>query len=689
MSLRRTVLVLSAGVFFGCEFGVAGELPEPADAGATFADGGRATDGGPTPDAGGTVDAGLAPDAGLDIDGGTAPDAGSAADGGSDAGRGLVHPGVLSTASDLAFMREMVDAGQAPWAGAYAALAGNPHSQASYVAHPHPTPCRGGWCVSHGYAEDYITMANDAAAAYQAALRFWVTGETTFADAAVRTMDGYATTVQYLTGDSNVLLMQGAQGFQWAAAAELLRDYQPWVRSGGFARFQTFLLERFYNDPAINNGLHRFLVAHNGTCDSHYWLNWDLFALAAVAAIGVVCDRRDIYEEAVTYYRSGPGNGAAQHAVWFMHPGYLGQHQEMGRDPGHASADPILLGQFLEVAWNQGDDLYSLGDNALLAMSEYTFKSMAGNPVPWVNYAGCDTTSTGVAFGSIYRPGVDLLLNHYVNRKGLAAPYTTPWAAAGRPENGGGAYGNTSGGFDQIGFTTLTHTQTPLSNPQPPSGLKADSRARGAVLLWWWGSAGATSYVIKRAVAPARAYSPVGTVSGDVTPLFTDTGLTPGQSYQYVVSAIVGGVETADSAPVLVTVGERLSGTVIGSSGAYTNGQGKEQLFDDAAVTFFDAPHATGDWAGLDLGAPFVITRVGYQPRASFAGRMVGGQVQASNVADFSSGVVTLATITAPPVEGRLTSVPLTASGAFRYVRYLGPANGFCNAAELQFEGHP
>jgi hypothetical protein len=110
-----------------------------------------------------------------------------------------------------------------------------------------------------------------------------------------------------------------------------LREYQPWVDSGGFARFQTFLLEKFYMNPTNGQGLHAFLQSHNGTCSSHYWLNWDLFAMDAMIAIAVVCDRQDIYDEAISYYQSGVGNGAVNHAVWFMHPGYLGQSQEAGR----------------------------------------------------------------------------------------------------------------------------------------------------------------------------------------------------------------------------------------------------------------------------------------------------------------------------------------------------------------------
>ena len=67
---------------------------------------------------------------------------------------------------------------------------------------------------------------------------------------------------------------------------------------------------------------------------------------------------------------------------------------------------------------------------------------------------------------------------------------------------------------------------------------------------------------------------------------------------------------------------------------------------------------------------------------------MVGGKVQGANVADFSSGVVTLYTLGSAPPERTLTSQAVSYPGAFRYVRYLGPANGSCNVAEVQFLGY-
>ena len=597
----------------------------------------------------------------------------------------FVHPGCLSTLADLQRMKAKVQAGLEPWASGYAALANNVHSQNNYVAYPHPTPCRGNTCAT----QDYLTMCRDANAAYQAALRYWVTGDSSYADCAIRNMDGYANTVITLEGDSNCLLMMGAQGFQWACAAELLRNYQPWIDSGGFANFKNFLLTKFYIQPT-QNGLHAFLQSHNNACPQAYWLNWDLFAMDAVAAIGVVCDRRDIYNEAINYYQSGQGNGNAHNALWFMHPGYLGQSQEIGRDAGHSSADAVLLGQFCEVAWNQGDDMYGYNNNTLLAISEYTDNMMTTWwNTPWVNYASCAGDDVQVAFGTQYRPGADLIWNHYVNRKGLAAPFTMPWAIAGRPENGGGAYGEVSGGYDQIGFTTLTHALDPITNSPAPSGVVADARNANQALVWWWGSAYATSYKVKRSTSINGPFTQVGTVAGNWTLLFTDYCLTPGTTYYYVVSAVVNGVETTNSLPANVLANQRLTGWVIGTSGTFTYGQGIAQLFDNAPITYFDGPDASGDWGGLDLSSSNVITKVGYYPRAGFAGRMTGGQFQGCNVADFSSGVVTLYTIGSQPADGTTTVQSVSNPTAFRYVRYIGPDNGYCNAAEIQFQGYP
>lgn len=138
-------------------------------------------------------------------------------------------------------------------------------------------------------------------------------------------------------------------------------------------------------------------------------------------------------------------------------------------------------------------------------------------------------------------------------------------------------------------------------------------------------------------------------------------------------------------------VPSKLTGTGIGTPGSYYGPDTFDKALDGNLATFYDADSASGDWTGLDLGASNtkVISQVRVAPRNAYhAPRMVGGQIQASNTADFSSGVVTLATITSAPPAGVLTTlaVPII-PGAYRYVRYLGPNNGWCNLAEIEFWG--
>jgi len=73
---------------------------------------------------------------------------------------------------------------------------------------------------------------------------------------------------------------------------------------------------------------------------------------------------------------------------------------------------------------------------------------------------GSDVTQDRIADagrGNI-RPAWELLYNHYVVLKGLNAPYSSMYAEKLRPEGGGGNYGPNSGGFDQLGYGTLTFT---------------------------------------------------------------------------------------------------------------------------------------------------------------------------------------------------------------------------------------
>lgn len=134
-----------------------------------------------------------------------------------------------------------------------------------------------------------------------------------------------------------------------------------------------------------------------------------------------------------------------------------------------------------------------------------------------------------------------------------------------------------------------------------------------------------------------------------------------------------------------------VTGTIIGTDGSYNNlGDTKDKAVDGNTATFFDAPETAKDyaWVGYDFGGANekVITKVRYYPRASWANRMVGGKFQGSNNSGFSPAV-DLHTISAQPPYA-YTEVNISNSTAFRYVRYLAPANAYGNVGEVDFYGH-
>jgi len=88
-----------------------------------------------------------------------------------------------------------------------------------------------------------------------------------------------------------------------------------------------------------------------------------------------------------------------------------------------------------------------------------------------------------------------------------------------------------------------------LSIPAAPAGLSATA-GNAQASLTWSASGGATSYNVKRAITSGGPYSTVGTSS---TTSFTNTGLTNGTTYYYVVTAVNSAGESGNSNQATVT----------------------------------------------------------------------------------------------------------------------------------------
>jgi fibronectin type 3 domain-containing protein len=87
-------------------------------------------------------------------------------------------------------------------------------------------------------------------------------------------------------------------------------------------------------------------------------------------------------------------------------------------------------------------------------------------------------------------------------------------------------------------------TPTAGSPPPAPTGLTATG-GNAQVSLSWSASSGATSYNVKRATVNGGPYSTIA--SGVTATGYTNTGLTNGTTYYYVVSAVNGAGESGNS----------------------------------------------------------------------------------------------------------------------------------------------
>ena len=367
---------------------------------------------------------------------------------------GFVHPGLLHTQADLDRMAAKVAAGAQPWTAGWNRLVASSISQSTWKPNPLPIVYRG-----TTDQDNYGTLYNDIHAAYQNGLRYHVSGDAAHAEAAVGVLNAWSATLTEVTGDADRFIAAGIYGYQFANAAELVRDYP------GFEleRFQQMMLKVFY---PMNNS---FLTNHNGAYITNYWGSWDELSYAAVLAIGILCEDSAKVDQALTYFQSGAGNGSILHAVPHLYSGGLGQWVEAGRDQGHATLGIGLVGAFCQMAWSQGYDMYGYADSRFLAGAEYVAQYNIGQSVPYTSYTWYEgapgvwsasqtfTSASSWARGNV-RPIWEMIYNHYVVRQGLSAPALATIAASVRPEGGGSEYGEDSGGFDQLGFGTLVYT---------------------------------------------------------------------------------------------------------------------------------------------------------------------------------------------------------------------------------------
>ncbi len=403
----------------------------------------------------------------------------------------------LHTSEDISYVRQQLDTQSSPWTDAFSRLETSKYASTSYTASPVEWLARlnssvwgelnDRWTAAgiedlyvEGICNNYTYLMRDAAAAYQLALRYVLTDDEQYADAAKSILTAWTNTNKGLLRNSAGELIDPneylilIQAHQLAVAAELLRNSDNWDTTDEFASVCQWLKDTFYV-PASD-----FLKHHNNTTD-HYWLNWDLAAMTSVLSVGIVCDDETMQAEAIEYFKHGDGVGCITNAVPYLHDDpsgtgeTLGQCNESGRDQGHATLCAALLGAFCQMAKGVGEDLFAYDDYRAIAMAEYIAKynitegddfKYPAETIPFTSYTYGDQgqmDSLSADSRGTQRPGWDIWVG-YCNANERACKYSDEIAALDRPDAGGGTYGSNSGGFDQLGFSTLMFYRAPLGS---------------------------------------------------------------------------------------------------------------------------------------------------------------------------------------------------------------------------------
>lgn len=397
--------------------------------------------------------------------------------------RSFIHPGILHTTLDLSTIAGEIEKGNEFYLNSLNALTVSKYAQPTVTARATETIVRG------GNGQNFAQLYEDCAKAYQNALRYHIEGNEECGKAACSILNAWSEKLKNVTGNADRYLAAGLYGYQMANAAELMRDYPGFETK----RMQDMLINVFYK-PLCE----RFLVSnefgrdHNDACITNYWANWDLANMAATVAIGIFCDREDIYNTGIDYFVSGAGNGSIYNAIPHLFEGSVAQWQESGRDQGHSNLGIGLMATICEMAWNQGDDLYSYADNRFMYAAEYVAGYNNGVEMPFELYEYGTGQKGNYASNSVVsnagrgemRPIWAMIYNHYHNRMGYDMPNVKKRMEIQGIEYGPGGHAST---FDQTGFGTLLYSHgttadkkaTPLPGPLAEGIYKIKPRHSG------------------------------------------------------------------------------------------------------------------------------------------------------------------------------------------------------------------
>ena len=349
---------------------------------------------------------------------------------------GFVHPGVLLNRAQLDEIRKRVAAGTEPQKTAFEALKTSKLGGLDYAAHPRQTvECGSRSNPDLGCKDEQA----DSEAAYAQALLWYITGNSTYAENAVKIMNTWSSTLTGGHTNANGQAQASWTGDVWPRAAEIIRySYKGWS-DADIAKFQNMLTTQYL--PSLIHG----------TCENG---NKELTISEAIINIAVFNDNRAAFDFGIKMWRGrapatiylktdGPkpvepvGCGPAIWGNKGLTPEFVdGLLQETARDSQHANMALAGMVDAAETARQQGIDLYAEQAKRIVAAMEFQAQYLPPNIAK---------PPENLEFN--LHPTWEIAYNHFHDRLGQSLPKMEAVIRGNRP----------TGVNHHMNWETLTH----------------------------------------------------------------------------------------------------------------------------------------------------------------------------------------------------------------------------------------
>jgi Alginate lyase len=349
---------------------------------------------------------------------------------------GFAHPGVTVNRAQLDEIKKRVATGTEPQKTAFESLKTNKLGALDYTPHPRATVECGSFSRPDLGCKDEQA---DSEAAYAQALLWYITGNSTYAENAVKIMNAWSGTLTGGHTNSNGQVQASWTGDVWPRAAEIVRySYKGWL-DADIAKFQNMLTTQYL--PSLIHG----------TCENG---NKELTISEALINIGVFNDNRAAFDWGVKMWRGRapatiylksdgpkpiepPGCGPATWGNKGFTPEFVdGLLQETARDSQHANMAFAGMVDAAETARQQGLDLYAEQGKRIMAAMEFQARYLPPNSA---------TPPENLEFN--LHPTWEIAYNHFHDRLGNSLPKMAAVIPGNRP----------TGANHHENWETLTH----------------------------------------------------------------------------------------------------------------------------------------------------------------------------------------------------------------------------------------